>query len=86
MKRFLSKVLSILKVLYRPILKVAHLIGRVNSFVLLTIFYYIFLGSARLGTLVVRKDLLDMRFKDRTSYWKQRPNFKIDRESLREPY
>lgn len=86
MKLFLSKIASFLKWIYRPILKTAHLIGKVNTAILLTIFYFVFLGFARLTVLIMKKDPLDARWKDRESYWKKRESFSVDRNSFLEPY
>jgi hypothetical protein len=86
MKQFFSKVISFLKWIYQPILKVAHFIGRINTAILLTIFYFFFLGFAKLTTIVLRKDPLDARWKDRQSYWKKREKFEIERNAFLEPY
>ena len=75
-----------LKTLYRLWMKLAHAIGRVNTAILLTLFYFIFFGFARLITLIAGKDLMDSRWKDRESYWRPRKDFKADRETLLNPY
>ena len=83
---FLSKAIAFLKWIYQPILKVAHFIGKINTAILLTIFYSIFLGLAKLTEVILRKDPLDMRWKDRESYWKKRKQFQIDQSTFLEPY
>ena len=75
-----------LKALYRIWMKFAHLIGRVNTAILLTLFYFLFLGVAKLATVLGRKDLLDTAWKDRASYWKKRKREPIDRAALLKPY
>ena len=77
---------KILKALYRGWMKFAHLIGKVNTAILLTIFYYTIMGLARLVTLLGRRDLLDQRLGDRPSYWKTRTNFKASPEAFLKPY
>lgn len=67
-------------------MKVAHAIGRVNTTILLTVFYVVFLGVAKLVSLLTRTDLLDTRWRDRPSYWKTRENFKIDKDAFLKPY
>lgn len=86
MKKVLSDVISFLKWVYQPILKVAHFIGKINTFILLTVFYFIFLAFAKLTSVIMSNDLLDVRWKDRESYWKQRGHFMVDKNLFREPY
>lgn len=86
MKDFFLCLLSPLKPLYRLWMKFAHFIGRISTAVFLTFFYVIFLGVAKLVTVLARKDLMDAKWKDRPSYWKKRDFFKADKESLLKPY
>ena len=74
------------KAVYRAWLKVAHAIGKVNTLILLTFFYLVVLGIARLTTLLLGKDTLDMRLGDRVSYWRQRQDFTVTREAFLKPY
>lgn len=82
--------MRVLKERFRDIygrwLKLAHLIGRVNTAILLTVFYAIFIGVAKVVSVVLRKDLLDRQWKDRESYWKQREGWLKDRTSFLNPY
>lgn len=75
-----------LKWLYRGWMKFAHILGKINTTILLTIFYFVFLALAKLAVWVGRKDLLDESWKDRESYWKKRVDFRTDRESYLKPY
>ena len=77
-----------LKLLYKGWMKIAHAIGRVNTAILLTIFYFIFLGVARLILVFVKKDLMDSRWNDSpgSSYWKKREDFKIGRAAFLKPF
>lgn len=75
-----------LKRLYRGWLKFAHFIGRVNTVILLTLFYFLFLGVAKLVALLLRKDLLDARLGDRASYWRKREGGIIPPENFLKPY
>lgn len=75
-----------LKSLYRAWTKVAHFIGRINTIILLTFFYFIILGIAKLVTLVSRKNLLDSKLGDRASYWKERKGFKLEKQAFLKPY
>ena len=74
------------KVLYKGWMKVAHFIGRVNTTILLTLFYFVFLGIAKLAIVISGKDLLDSRLGDRPSYWKERKDFKVDKKAFLKPY
>lgn len=75
-----------LKKIYRGWLKVAHAIGTFNAAILLTIFYFGFLGIAKLATLITKKDLLDSRWRDRESYWKRRVSGPLKPTDLLKPY
>lgn len=78
--------IKLLKSLYRVWMKIAHFIGRVNSTILLTIFYVVVLGLGKLAVALSGKDPLDSRWRDRTSYWRKRENFKVDRNKFLRPY
>lgn len=75
-----------LKFLYKIWMTIALFIGRVNTAILLTLFYFLFLGIAKVAALLTGKDLLDERWKDRPSYWKKREKLPVDRVSFLKPY
>ena len=75
-----------IKRLYRAWLRVAHALGTVNAAILLTIFYFSFLGIAKLVTVITKKDLLDSSWRDRESYWKKRTDFPPDPALFLKPY
>jgi len=77
---------ELLKQLYRTWMAFAHILGRINTTILLTVFYFSFLGVAKIIMVLSRKDLLDSKWKDRSNYWKRRQNFKIDRQAFLKPY
>ena len=76
----------VLKGFYRLWMKFAHFIGKINTAILLTFFYFVCLGIAKWLTLVMRKDLLDTAWKDHASYWKKRKMEPIDQAALLKPY
>lgn len=76
----------ILKAVYGIWLKVAHAIGRVNTLILLTLFYFVFLGIPKLLCVLSRKDFLDSRWRDRSSYWRKKSPLRVDRETFLKPY
>ena len=86
MKAALQRFFRPLKPLWRLWLKIAHFIGKVNTFILLTLFYLVILGIARIVTLLGRKDLLDESWKDRESYWQKRVKFSMTQEEFLKPY
>lgn len=81
-----KSVVEALKAFYRLWLKVAHAIGRVNTAILLSLFYFLFLGAAKLVTVLAHKDLLDQKWRDRPTYWRKRQDFRTVREEFLKPY
>lgn len=78
--------IAFLKFLYRGWMAFAHVLGKINTAILLTLFYFLFMGMAKLLTLLLGKDLLDSQWRDRSSYWKDRKDFRADREALLKPF
>lgn len=78
--------MNALKLLYRIWIGIAHYIGRVNTAILLTLFYFLFLGIAKAATLMARKALLDERWKDRPSYWRKREKLSVGPAFFLKPY
>lgn len=67
-------------------MKFAHTLGKINSFILLTAFYFVVIGIARLVLLIGRKDILEERWKDKPSYWKKREKLVVTEEAFLKPY
>ena len=88
MQWLISNTLALFKIVYQVILKVTHFIGRINSFFLLTVFYFVFLGVAKITFVLTGKDPLGLRFDKghAQTYWKRRKDFIVDRKSFLEPY
>ena len=86
MNRIFNSLWRGLKFAWRVWLKIAHTIGKINTVILLTIFYFLILGIAKLITLCGRKDLLDERWKDRSSYWGKREKLVAIPEAFLKPY
>ena len=82
----MEPIIRFFKLLYKGWMKFAHALGKINTAILMTLFYFLFLGFTRIFVLVFRKDLLDSRWKDRPSYWRKREDFKIEREKFLKPY
>ena len=77
-----------LKLLYKGWMKFAHAIGRVNTAILLTIFYFTILGIGRIALFFLKKDLMDSRRNDspNASYWKKREGFTLERTAFLRPF
>lgn len=60
------------KWIYRQWMRLAHLLGTVNRFVFLTIFYWVIVDIANVALRLRRVDLLDRRMKPQGSYWHRR--------------
>ena len=62
----------VLKALWAGWKGFAHVLGVVNRFLLLSIFYFVFVNLVHLGLLLFRVDLLDRRMRPAPSYWRAR--------------
>ena len=71
---------------YRAWMRLAHGIGRINTAILLSLLYFTLFGIARLATFLLRKDLLDTAWRDRSCYWSLRRDFRIDRDEFLRPF
>jgi len=58
------------KGIYRLWMRFAHLLGTVNKYVFLTIFYWVVVHIANLVIRIGRADLLDRRMTTLPSYWR----------------
>jgi hypothetical protein len=50
-------------------LRFARMLGKANALVLLTVVYFLIIGPGAILLKLFRKDLLDRRMEERTSYW-----------------
>jgi hypothetical protein len=55
---------------YRLWMRFAYLLGTINRYVLLTVFYWVIVNVTNLVIRIGRGDLLDRRMKPATSYWR----------------
>jgi|GEM_PF-1900289 len=86
MKKFFKFIVNFLKLAYRLWMGFAHILGKINTAILLTVFYFLLIGTAKLFLILTRKDLLDSRWKDRSSYWKKREHFEATRDPFLKPF
>lgn len=63
---------KVLSLLWQGWKKFAHVLGIVNTRILLTITYVIIIGIVAIISRLIGADLLDRRMKERPSYWHDR--------------
>jgi len=51
----------------------AKLLGTINRYVFMTVFYWVVIDLASLGARLARADLLDRRRRPQPSYWQPKP-------------
>ena len=59
--------------LHRGWMRFVHILGTVNRYVLLTLFYFLIIDIANLVLRLLRIDLLDRRIRPRPTYWHPKP-------------
>jgi len=68
------------KRLYAGWMKFAYLLGTVNRYILMTVFYWVIIDLVNIVLRIMRIDLLDRRVRPRPSYWhekvEQAPTYK----------
>jgi hypothetical protein len=77
---------KLLSLLWTGWKKFAHVLGIVNTKILLTITYFIVIALAAILTRLLGKDLLDRRMKPKPSYWHEREQEEITLESVRRSF
>jgi hypothetical protein len=69
--------LNILKKIWRTVygawMRFAHVLGIVNRFILMTVFYWVIIDITNLVLRLFRIDLLNRRLRPQPSYWNSRP-------------
>ena len=64
---------SILRTLWAGWKRFGFLLGTINRYVLLSVFYWVIVDLVNLGVRLLRIDLLDRRMAPRPSYWHPKP-------------
>ena len=65
----MQPIIAFFKGIYRLWMRFAYLLGTVNRWVFLTLFYWLIIDFANLVIRAVRADLLDRRMRILPSYW-----------------
>ncbi len=81
-----NSVKKVFKFIYRVWMKFAHTLGKINSFILLTVFYFVIFGIGRFVLWVGKKDVLEEHWKDKPSYWKKRQKLLVTEGAFLKPY
>lgn len=77
---------SISRRIYARWMKFARFLARVNTAVILTLFYFLVIGPLAIFFKLVGKDLLDRRAEQRDSYWYEKPKVDHTLESTRHQF
>ena len=64
---------SILRALWAGWKRFGFILGTINRFILLTVFYWVVIDVANIGLRLLRKDLLDRRMVPKPTYWHPKP-------------
>lgn len=71
---------KIFKKLFSYWMAFARFLGKINTFIFLTLIYFVFIGPLAIFLKLIRKDLLDIKFPDdRKTFW-----IKKERKLLKE--
>ena len=65
--------MSILRALWAGWKRFGFILGTINRFILLTIFYWVVVDVTNIILRLVRADLLDRRMTPKPSYWHPKP-------------
>lgn len=79
----LSAIKSFFLLLWRGWKKFAHVLGAVQTRIILTVAYFVMFGFVWLGTLLARADLIDRRMTPRPSFYHPRDPVRASLESAR---
>lgn len=60
------------KRLYAGWMRFAYILGTINRYVLMTLFYWLIIDVVNLVVRLLRIDLLDRRMRPRASYWHEK--------------
>jgi hypothetical protein len=72
--------------LWRGWMKFAHILGVINTKILLTITYFVVLAVAAIIRMLVRADLLDRKMEKKPTYYHNREPFKDTLETVRRTF
>jgi len=82
----MKPILDFFKLLWKGWKKFAHILGAVNTRILLTVTYFVIFAIAFIGVLMSRADLLDRKMDKKASYYHNRAPFKDTLQSVKRTF
>ena len=79
-------ILDFFKLLWKGWKKFAHILGVVNTRILLTVTYFVIFALGFIGVLLSRADLLDRRMDKKASYYHNREPFKDTLQTVKRSF
>lgn len=68
----MATIKAIWRTIYGLWMKLAYLLGTINRFIFMTIFYWVIIDLTNLVLRILRVDLLDRRMQSQPSYYKDK--------------
>jgi hypothetical protein len=69
----LATLKAVFKAIYRGWMKFAYLLGTINRFIFMTVFYWVIIDVTNIVLRILRVDLLDRRMSQQGTYWHSKP-------------
>lgn len=82
----MKPILQFFSLLWRGWKKFAHVLGVVNTRILLTVTYFVIFAVVAVGVLISRADLLDRKMEKKPSYYCSREPFKDTLQTVRRQF
>jgi hypothetical protein len=82
----MKPILNFFSLLWRGWKKFAHILGMINTRILLTITYFVIVAVAFIGVVFSRADLLDRKMDKKPTYYRERTPFKDTLQSVRRQF
>jgi len=82
----MKPILQFFSLLWRGWKKFAHVLGMVNTRILLTVTYFIIFAVVAIGVLLSRADLLDRKMEKKPTYYRSREPFKDTLQTVRRQF
>lgn len=82
----MKPILQFFSLLWRGWKKFAHVLGMVNTRILLTVTYFVIFAVAAIGVLLSRADLLDRKMDKQPTYYRNREPFKDTLQTVRRQF
>ncbi|MDH3198918.1 MAG: hypothetical protein OEO21_11835 [Candidatus Krumholzibacteria bacterium] len=77
---------KVLSLVWRGWKKFAHVLGIVNTKILLTVSYFVIIALVSIISKILRADLIDRRLRPQPSYWHDREPLSANLDSCRRQF